>query len=121
LGFDLDRSEPRNFLLKRIRSEIDIQDVTFEPPTRSEIDSAVAELDSHRKSSIARLKIPLRSAAWFHFDLAVDQTEIELPFMDIYLLAEELMEFVDHIEVVSPEELKDILIVNLEAVRGSHA
>jgi proteasome accessory factor B len=121
LGFDLDRSEPRNFLLKRIRSEIDIQDVTFEPPTRSEIDSAVAELDSHRKSSIARIKIPLRSAAWFHFDLAVDQTEIELPFMDMYLLAEELMEFVDHIEVVSPEALKEILRVNLEAVRGSHA
>jgi predicted DNA-binding transcriptional regulator YafY len=41
--------------------------------------------------------------------------------MDIHLLAEELMEFTDHVEVLSPPELADILKVRLEAVRVSHA
>jgi predicted DNA-binding transcriptional regulator YafY len=37
------------------------------------------------------------------------------------LLAEELMEFVDHIEIVSPLELAEVLKANLESVRVSHA
>jgi predicted DNA-binding transcriptional regulator YafY len=41
--------------------------------------------------------------------------------MDIHLLAEELMEFIDHIEILSPPELSDIIKVKLQAVRNSHA
>jgi predicted DNA-binding transcriptional regulator YafY len=41
--------------------------------------------------------------------------------MDIYLLAEELLEFVDHIEIISPSELSDVLRGKLEVVRSSHA
>ena len=41
--------------------------------------------------------------------------------MDVHLLAEELMEFVDHVEVVSPQELQDVLRSKLEAVRSTHA
>jgi predicted DNA-binding transcriptional regulator YafY len=67
------------------------------------------------------IKVPARSAAWFHFDLKADQEQFDVSFMDIHLLAEELMEFVDHIEILSPPELADILKVKLEAVRTSHA
>jgi predicted DNA-binding transcriptional regulator YafY len=45
----------------------------------------------------------------------------EASYMDIHLLAEELMEFVDHVEILSPPELAEILKVKLEAVRTSHA
>jgi proteasome accessory factor B len=121
LGFDLDRQQPRNYLLKRICSEVDIQDITFEAPTKDEINSALADLDNHRSASKAIIRTPAQSAAWFHFDLAPDQVEFELNYMDVHLLAEELMEFVDHIEVISPQELQGILRMNLEAVRGSHA
>jgi predicted DNA-binding transcriptional regulator YafY len=41
--------------------------------------------------------------------------------MDLHLLAEELMEFIDHIEIVSPPELTILLTQNLEAVRLAHA
>jgi len=121
LGFDLDREEPRNFLLRRIRSEVDIQDFTFEPPSKAEINQSIIDLEKHRESTTARIQIPSRSAAWFHFDLKPDQAEIEVPFMDIHLLADELMEFVDHIEITSPPELSEILEARLEAVRKSHA
>ena len=41
--------------------------------------------------------------------------------MDVHLLAEELMEFTDHVEILSPPELADIMKEKLEAVRTSHA
>jgi predicted DNA-binding transcriptional regulator YafY len=50
-----------------------------------------------------------------------DQDLLEVSFMDIHLLAEELMEFVDHIEILSPPELADLMRTNLDAVRNSHA
>jgi proteasome accessory factor B len=121
LGFDLDREEPRNFLLRRICSEVDIQDFTFEPPSKAEVNAAIAELDRHRSSSKATIRVPAKSAAWFHFDLKPDQDYLEVSFMDIHLLAEELMEFVDHIEIVSPLELAEVLKANLQSVRVSHA
>ena len=121
LGFDLDRQEPRNYLLRRIRSEVDIQDVTFEPPTKAEVEAAINDLEKHRSSSVAKLKVPVSSAAWFHFDLEPNQEEFEISYMDIHLLAEEILEFVDHVEILSPQELSEVMKSKLEAVRSSHA
>jgi proteasome accessory factor B len=121
LGFDLDRQQTRNFLLRRICSEVDIQDFTFDSPSKQEVSDAIAQLEKHQNSLIARIRFPIRSSAWFHFDLKPDQTEIELTYMDLHLLAEELLEFVDHIEIISPSELSDVLRSKLEAVRISHA
>jgi proteasome accessory factor B len=121
LGFDLDRQQPRNYLLRRICSEVDIQDFSFDAPSKIEVSDAIAQLEKHQSSSVARIRVPIRSSAWFHFDLKPGQTEIDLTYMDLHLLAEELLEFVDHIEIVSPSELSDVLRSKLEAVRISHA
>jgi proteasome accessory factor B len=121
LGQDLDRNEPRNFLLRRICSEVDIQDFTFEPPSKQEVQDAIEALERHRDSSVARIRVPGRSAAWFHFDLKPEQTEFDLTYMDMHLLAEELLEFVDHVEIISPSELRDVLRAKLELVRSTHA
>lgn len=121
LGFDLDRQEPRNFLLRRVCSEIDIQDVSFKPPMKNEIEAAIAELEKHRDSRIAKIRAPHLSPAWFHFDLDPSQDELEISFMDIHLLAEELLEFVDHVKVISPPELDVVLKSKLEALRSAHA
>lgn len=121
LGYDLDRQQPRNFLLRRITSEIDIQDFTFEAPSKKEIAEAIDELKRHQQSTVAKIKVPTGSSAWFHFDLEPGQTEHELTYMDLHLLAEELLEFVDHVEVLSPNELRDVIRSKLEAVRNSHA
>jgi predicted DNA-binding transcriptional regulator YafY len=70
---------------------------------------------------VAKVKTVLRSAAWFHYDLTDNQDLFEIQYMDLHLLAEELMEFIDHIEIVSPPELTILLTQNLEAVRLAHA
>jgi proteasome accessory factor B len=121
IGFDLDREEPRNFLLKRIVSEVDIQDVTFDPPAKAEVAKALQELETHKQSQSAKLKVSATSAAWFHFDLAASQEVFELNFMDLHLFAEELMEFADEIEVIEPRQLADLIQANLQRVSDDHA
>jgi len=121
IAFDLDRDEPRNFLLKRISSEVDIQDVTFEPPTVEQIQLALQDLARLTESQQATIRVKPQSAAWFHFDLEQDQDLVELRYMDLYLLAEELMEFVAEIEIISPENLKQLIKSNLEKVASAHA
>jgi predicted DNA-binding transcriptional regulator YafY len=53
--------------------------------------------------------------------LAAGQTEFEVNFMDLYLFAEELMEFADEIEVVEPKQLADLIRANLQKVSDVHA
>jgi len=53
--------------------------------------------------------------------LAAGQTEFEVNFMDLYLFAEELMEFADEIEVLEPQPLADLIRANLQRVSDLHA
>jgi len=121
IGFDLDRDEPRNFLLKRIVSEIDIQDVSFDAPESAELKRTLTDLELHKLSQTAKLKTSAASAAWFHFDLAANQTEFQVNFMDLHLFAEELMEFADELKVLEPKHLADLIRSNLQKVSDAHA
>lgn len=121
VAFDLDRDQPRNFLLKRIVSEIDIQDVNFDPPSTEDVSRALSDLKSHTDSQKARITVKKHSAAWFHFDLSGDETEFQDSFMDLHLFASDLMEFVDEIEVIEPKELRELINENLSKVKAAHA
>ncbi len=121
IGFDLDREEPRNFLLRRIVSQVDIQDVTFDPPQRGEVAQALIDLEKHQASQTAKIRVRPNGAAWFRFDLKAEQTEFETHYMDLSLFAEELMEFADEIEVLSPPELIFSVRAKLQRVRDDHA
>ncbi len=121
IGYDLDREEPRNFLLRRIVSEVDIQDVTFDPPQRGEVAQALIDLEKHQASQTAKIRVRPNGAAWFRFDLKAEQTEFETNYMDLSLFAEELMEFADEIEVLSPPELIFSVRAKLQRVRDDHA
>jgi proteasome accessory factor B len=121
MGFDLDRAEPRNFLLKRITSEIDIQDVTFEAPSKQEIEKALVDLTELTNGQVAELRVEPQSSAWFRFDMNNNQAELKINYMDLHLLAEELMEFVDQIEILAPTELADLVRSKLLELEAQHA
>jgi proteasome accessory factor B len=121
IAFDLDRDEPRNFLLRRIVSDVDIQDVSFDGPQDGEVAKALSELEKHTDSQKARIRVKPNSAAWFRFDLDNDQVEFETNFMDLSLFAEELMEYVQEIEILSPPELASSVRTNLLKVSEAHA
>jgi proteasome accessory factor B len=121
IAYDLDRDQPRNFLLRRIVSDVDIQDVSFDPPQSDEVALALQDLESHKANQLARIRVKPNSAAWFHFDLKSDELEFETNYMDLSLFAEELMEFVDEVEIIKPLELEQLLRANLLKVKKVHA
>lgn len=121
VAFDHARSAPRNFLLRRIISKVIILDQPFNPASKGDLEQALAELKELTSKQLAKIKVRVGGAAWFHFGLTGEDDLVELNFMDPYLLAEELMEYVGEIEVLEPQALREILRGNLEKVVKDHA
>lgn len=132
--WDKDQRAVRNFLLKRIVSKVSFRSVQvnekeselvrFEAPSPEAVQVAIEDLEAHTASQIAKLKVRRDSQAWFHFNLLDEQgkeAEIELSYMDLHLLAEELSEYVHDITVLSPNELSKALRTRFEAVANAHA
>ena len=82
--------------------------MTFDAPESSEVAKTLADLELHKLSQSAKLRTSAASAAWFHFDLAAGQREFDVNFMDLYLFADELMEFADDLEVLEPKQFQII-------------
>ena len=123
LAFDTERNEQRNFLLRRIVSSVVRGTEPFELPDKSQLEGAIRSLKQHTSEQKAILRVPRDSAAWFHFNLGQDQSEpqvITIDYMDIYLLAEELMDFATEIEIIEPLELKSLIRNQFEKVLLDH-
>ena len=132
--WDKDQKAVRNFLLKRIVSKVifrsvqvnekDSELVRFESPSPEKVQEAIADLEMHTASQSAKLRIKRDSQAWFHFNLLDEQgkdAEIQISYMDLHLLAEELSEYMHDITVLSPPELSKALRSRFEAVANAHA
>jgi proteasome accessory factor B len=68
LGFDLERSAPRNFLLKRIHSKVTRTKEEIIKPTHAQIDDAKAELAKVFDSNRAVIKVRPGTTAAMHFE-----------------------------------------------------
>lgn len=129
-SFDLEHSEVRNFLLKRIVSKVQIAkdddlERVFTRPSESEKDAAVADLKAHIRNQICELKVKRDSQAWFHFHVDDSETHeseiVTFNYMDLDLLAEELRDFALDVKVVRPKELADLVRSGFEKVASDHA
>lgn len=110
----------KNFLLRRIISQVKI---TAEPAIRvakSEIEIAEQELVDFANSQVATLKIEPDSEAFWHFAPG-PLCEIKVGYMDQQLLAEELLEFGQDVSVLEPESLAQALRESLQKVVNLHA
>jgi proteasome accessory factor B len=130
LGFDEDRKAARNFMLRRIVSKIQIATVgketrTFEMPDKQVIDAAVSDLDEHAKNNLAVLKVTKGSEAWFRYELDLVKGNqdglLKINYHDLYVLAEQLREYADQIEVIEPEELTSLVQLGFRRVADLHA
>jgi proteasome accessory factor B len=129
LGFDEMREAPRNFMLRRIASKVRTipngKEVrSFEAPEQAQIDKAVADLNEHAQNQQASLIVKPGSEAWFRYELDLVQNnkagELSLKYFDIYVLAEQLREYADQIEVVEPKELADLVKEGFRKVADLH-
>ena len=123
-GWDVDKQECRNFLLKRIVSEVKLSDEEFAAPSQSQIDELQADLESHISNNVATLLIKRDSLAWFHFDVPSTSNgewhEVKLDFMDLDLLADELRDYAGDFTVVEPSALEQAIRIGFEKVVAAH-
>lgn len=126
--WDLSRREVRNFLLKRIVSKVSFvkeqdDEVVFPAPEASQIDAAMEDLRVFTASQTAVLRIKRDSRAWFHYQLDSHEAfaEVELQYMDVHLLAEDLRDFGADIKVLRPKQLIEAVTGGFEKVASAHA
>jgi proteasome accessory factor B len=88
------------------------------------VDAAVKDLDEHAKSQVAILKVAQGSEAWFRYELDLKPNKkdnrLELNYHDLYVLAEQLREYADQIEVVEPKELATLVELGFRKVADLH-
>ncbi|MFM2024590.1 MAG: hypothetical protein RLZZ56_603 [Actinomycetota bacterium] len=122
LGWDEQRNAPRNYLLKRIHSKVERTSKSFERPAKESIEAAKGELLSHYQGNIARIQVTAGTTASMHFEThdKIDGVT-SLNYLDLHLLAEELLEFGSSVKVIEPVELKSLIQDTLKQVIVNHA
>jgi|TARA_B110000305_G_scaffold16050_1_gene14965 proteasome accessory factor B len=112
--------EIKNFLLRRIVSEVRPSELSGESVSTAQVDEAEAELVAFVTKNIAVLKVEQDSEAWWHFG-AKDNGTVEVNFMDEALFAEDLMEFGPEVQVLSPLSLSQRIDSGWQRVLDAHA
>jgi proteasome accessory factor B len=129
LGWDHDREEARNFMLKRISSSIAAVKETDEPgyreSTETELQTAADALASLVESQVAELEILPDSEPWFRYDMHLpgngENGRIRVHYMDLHLLAEDIRDYGSAVKVISPPALADAVREGFEKVVSAHA
>jgi predicted DNA-binding transcriptional regulator YafY len=122
LAFDVERGAPRNFLLKRIHSKVTRTKELATSPTVEQIQAAKTDLAKVFEANKARIRVRPGTTAAMHFETHnLASGELEINYYDLALLAEELLEFGQSIQVLSPPELIDHITHTLEQVVKNHA
>lgn len=112
--------ELKNFLLRRIVSTVKNLNEPARVADAQELVCAEADLEALIRSQSAELLLKPESEAWWHFG-APEDNRAKVPFMDLALLAEDLMEFGGDLEVLQPQALSDRMRKGLERVALDHA
>jgi proteasome accessory factor B len=124
------RQDTRNFMLRRIVGKVTPvklarESKTFEPPAQELIDAAINDLDALAERQTALIKVKPDTEAWFRYELDLvtgkKTDEVEIHYHDIYVLAEQLREYANEIEVVRPESLANFIRAGFEKVADQHA
>jgi proteasome accessory factor B len=123
-GFDVARGEMRNFLLKRIVSEVKVTEIEFDTPSQIDIDEIQSKLNAHIADNVAILRVRRDSSAWFHFDMNEqgdsEMQELRIQYMDLALLADELRDYAGDLDVLEPQALRDAIRIGFEKVLAAH-
>lgn len=112
--------QAKNFLLRRIVSELSILDAEAKRLSSQELKQVEQELNDFVRGNLAIIQVAFDTEA--QLALKPDDAGLaKLNFMDEALLAEDLLEFGSDIEVIEPESLKRRIRAHLKAVMKQHA
>ena len=110
----------KNFLLRRIVSEVTELQPFESRVTAQQLAEAEQELQAHVLSQNAVIQVAVDSEAWWHFSVS-DAGVATMNYMDEALLAEDLMEFGSEVRVIEPASLAARVRRGFEKVVSSHA
>ncbi|WP_156759493.1 helix-turn-helix transcriptional regulator [Microbacterium karelineae] len=125
-GRDEGVGEPRTFLLSRVVSEVQATGARFDPAESAGApDAALGGLRAVAAAQRAHIEVSPGSEA----DLRLGRRAIPgaasqgvvVPYVDAYVLADEIASYGPDARVVAPPELRDIVIERLRAVRLRHS
>ena len=116
----MEAGQLKNFLLRRIVSEVSLLPEASEEASQENIAAAEAELLEFINSQQATLELTRDSEAWWHFG-APENNQVTLSFMDEALLAEDLIEFGGELRVLHPASLGTRIQLGLSKVVSDHA
>lgn len=112
--------QSKNFLLRRIVSEVTISEAEAKRLSTSELEQVEQELNDFVRGNLATIKVTQDTEA--QLALKPDSNGVaSINFMDEALLAEDLLEFGSDIEVIEPESLRRRIRASLKAVIKQHA
>ncbi len=121
-----DEDKTRNFLLKRIVSDLTLRnDLKFTKPEPAVLEAAVTSLQNYVNSNVAEIQVRRGSTAYSHFGLN-DQSKStwvthKFHFMDRWLLADELREYALNVRVIGPSDLVKTYREGFEKLAALHA
>lgn len=110
----------KNFLLRRIVSEVELTDFPAQNVSEESLQNAEGELADFVSGNLAVIEVTPDTEAALVFGANADGV-VTASFMDEALFAEDLMEYGAQIRVQSPESLRRRIRVGLKAVIKSHA
>lgn len=110
----------KNYLLRRIISEVSTFGAFENNTSPDELALAELELQKHVLSQSAVIEVATDSEAWWHFSVN-DSGLATLNYMDEALFAEDLMEFGSDVKVLKPDSLAARVRLGFERVVNSHA
>ena len=110
----------KNFLLRRIVSEVELTDLPGASVTPDALQLAEHELADFVSGNVATLEVIPDTEAARVFHPSSDGL-VDTSFMDEALFAEDLLEFGGQLKVISPESLKRRVRSGLKAVIKAHA
>lgn len=117
----------KNFLIRRIVGRVQAAADEFRAITSDEARKAEQELTGYILGNVAKLRVAPGTEAWVHFGIesvesgAVLPAEIEVHYMDLELLIEELIEFGSSVEVLAPPALKSAVTEHAKRALDIHA
>ena len=112
--------QTKNFLLRRIVSEVTISEAETKRLTLAELQQVEQELNDFVQGNLATIKVTGDTEAQLALNPGEDGIA-KINFMDEALLAEDLLEFGADVEVIEPESLKRRIRASLKAVIKQHA
>ncbi|MEN9713423.1 MAG: hypothetical protein RLZZ164_87 [Actinomycetota bacterium] len=120
-----DGDKTRNFLLKRIVSDLVVHtSETFAAPTSAQVEEAKTKLQKHIDSNVAEVNVRRGSVAASHFGITQasgpEWINHKFNFMDPGLLADELREYALDVQVIGPAELSKLYREGFERLAAEH-